>query len=229
MVEILFKSEELLIAADSESKVIYGNTTKSSAVEYLNELIPKNGEEAMGIIMLIVLITKSKYVVAKKISVTTTTEVTVKAVKPSVVKTTEDAIRIASKFNLEAEVQRELDNGATPLEALREWDIVQFIRVLSKTINCSLFNQNINFTEMRKNIFVIATILLGIVVVALLYTIATLQSENGKLRNVIRNQSAQISEVDRYYNNLIARGMHADDAIYRALDSSNTKIQVNMK
>lgn len=124
MIEILFKSEELLIAADSESKVIYGNTTKSSAVEYLNELIPKNGEEAMGIIMLIVLITKSKYVVAKKISVTTTTEVTVKAVKPSVVKTTEDAIRIASKFNLEAEVQRELDNGATPLEALREWDIV---------------------------------------------------------------------------------------------------------
>lgn len=229
MVEILFKSEELLIAADSESKVVYGNTTKSSAVEYLNELTPKNGEEAMGIIMLIVLITKSKYVVAKKISVTTTTEVTVKAVKPSVVKTTEDAIRIASKFNLEAEVQRELDNGATPLEALREWDIVQFIRVLSKTINCSLFNQNINFTEMRKNIFVIATILLGIVVVALLYTIATLQSENGKLRNVIRNQSAQISEVDRYYNNLIARGMHADDAIYRALDSSNTKIQVNMK
>lgn len=229
MIEILFKSEELLIAADSESKVIYGNTTKSSAVEYLNELIPKNGEEAMGIIMLIVLITKSKYVVAKKISVTTTTEVTVKAVKPSVVKTTEDAIRIASKFNLEAEVQRELDNGATPLEALREWDIVQFIRVLSKTINCSLFNQNINFTEMRKNIFVIATILLGIVVVALLYTIATLQSENGKLRNVIRNQSAQISEVDRYYNNLIARGMHADDAIYRALDSNNTKIQVNMK
>ena len=124
MIEILFKSEELLIAADSESKVVYGNTTKSSAVEYLNELTPKSGEEAMGIIMLIVLITKSKYVVAKKISVTTTTEVTVKAVKPSVVKTAEDAIRIASKFNLEAEVQRELDNGATPLEALREWDIV---------------------------------------------------------------------------------------------------------
>ena len=140
MVEILFKSEELLIAADSESKVIYGNTTKSSAVEYLNELTPKSGEEAMGIIMLIVLITKSKYVVAKKISVTTTTEVTVKTVKPSVVKTAEDAIRIASKFNLEAEVQRELDNGATPLEALREWDIVQFVRVLSKTINCSLFS-----------------------------------------------------------------------------------------
>ena len=180
----------------------------------------------MGIIMLI---TKSKYVVAKQIKVTTKTEVVVKTAKSSMVRTAEDAIRIASKFNLEAEVQRELDNGATPLEALREWDIVQFIRVLSKTINCSLFNQNINFTEMRKNIFVIATILLGIVVVALLYTIATLQSENSDLRNVVRNQAVQTNEMDRYYNNLIARGMHADDAIYRALDSSNTKIQVNMK
>ena len=74
--------------------------------------------------MLIVLITKSKYVLAKKISLTTTTEVTVKAAKPSVVKTAEDAIRVASKFNLEAEVQRELDNGASPLEALKEWDII---------------------------------------------------------------------------------------------------------
>lgn len=124
MIEILFKSEELLIAADSESEVIYGNTTKSSAVEYLNELTPKSGEEAMGIIMLIILILSSKYVVAKKIIVTTTTEVIVETAKPSVVKTAEDALRIASKFNLEAEVQRELDNGATPLDALREWDII---------------------------------------------------------------------------------------------------------
>lgn len=124
MKEILFKSEELIIVADSDSKVVYGTTTRSSAVEYLNNLTPKSGEEAMGIIMLIVLIIKSKYVLAKKISLTTTTEVTVKAAKSSVVKTAEDAIRIASKFNLEAEVQRELDNGATPLEALREWDIV---------------------------------------------------------------------------------------------------------
>ena len=69
MIEVLFKSEELLIAADSESKVIYGNTSKSSAVEYLNNLTPKSGEEAMGIIML--LITKSKYVAAKQIKVTT--------------------------------------------------------------------------------------------------------------------------------------------------------------
>lgn len=75
---------------------------------------------------------------------------------------------------------------------------------------------------MKKNIFVISTILLGIVVVALLFTIATLQSD---LRN---NQANQISEVDRYYNNVVARGMYADDPVYKALDRSNTKIQVNM-
>ena len=120
----MFKSEELLIVIDSESEVIYGNTTKSSAIEYLNELTPKSGEEAIGIIMLIMLITKNKYVVAKKISVTTKTEVVVKTAKSSVVKTSEDALRIADKFGLKAEVQRELDNGATPLEALHEWDIV---------------------------------------------------------------------------------------------------------
>lgn len=81
---------------------------------------------------------------------------------------------------------------------------------------------------MKKNIFVISTIFLGIVVVALLFTIATLQSENDKLRNVVRNQAVQTSEMDRYYNNLIARGMYADDSMYKALDRSNTKIQVNM-
>ena len=124
MKEVLFKSEELLIAIDSESKVIYGNATKSPVVEYLNNITPKSDEEAMGIIMLIVLLIESKYVVAKKISITTTTEIIVEAAKPSVVKTAEDALRIASKFHLEAEVQRELDNGATPLEALREWDII---------------------------------------------------------------------------------------------------------
>ena len=124
MVEVLFKSEELLIAANSESKVIYGNTRRNSAVEYLNSITPKNGEEAMGIIMLIILILSSKYVVAKHIKVTTKTEVVVKTVKPSVVKTAEDALRIADKFDLKAEVQKELDNGATPLEALKEWDIL---------------------------------------------------------------------------------------------------------
>lgn len=77
MIKVLFKSEELLIAADSESKVVY--TSKNTVVEYLNNLTPKNGE---------------------------------------------DALRIADKFGLKAEVQRELDNGATPLDALREWDII---------------------------------------------------------------------------------------------------------
>lgn len=122
MKEILFKSEELTIVVDSESKMLYGNTTKKSAVDYLTNLTPKNGEEAMGIIGLIILIVGSKYVVAKEIKATTV--VTVKTAKPSMVKTAEDALRIASKFGLEAEVQRELDNGATPLEALREWDII---------------------------------------------------------------------------------------------------------
>lgn len=124
MIEILFKSEELLIAADSESKVVYGNTRRNSAVEYLNSIAPKNSEEAIGIIMLIILILSSKYVVAKHIKVTTKTEVVVKTAKPSVVKTAEDALRIADKFGLKKEIQRELDNGATPLEALREWDII---------------------------------------------------------------------------------------------------------
>ena len=124
MIEVLFKSDELLIVIDSESNVVYGNTTKRSVVEYLNNLTPKSGEEAIGIIMLVVLLIKSKYVVAKQIKVTTKTEVVVKTAKSSMVKTVEDALRIADKFGLKAEVQRELDNGATPLEALREWDIV---------------------------------------------------------------------------------------------------------
>lgn len=124
MIKVLFKSEELLIAADTESKVVYGNTRRNSAVGYLNSITPKNGEEAMSIMMLIILILSSKYVIAKKISVTTKTEVVVKTAKSSIVKTAEDALRIASKFGLKAEVQKELDNGATPLEALKEWDIL---------------------------------------------------------------------------------------------------------
>lgn len=124
MIKVLFKSEELLIVADSESKIVYGNTRRNSAVKYLNELTPKNSEEAMSVMMLIILILSSKYVVAKQIKVTTKTEVVVKTAKSSMVKTAEDALRIAAKFNLEEEVQRELNNGATPLEALREWDII---------------------------------------------------------------------------------------------------------
>ena len=124
MIEVLFKSEEFLIVEDSESKVIYGNTLKNTVIKYLRNLTPKDSEEAMCIITLIILLDTSKYVVAKHIKVTTKTEVVVKTAKPSVIKTTEDALRIASKFYLEAEVQKELDNGATPLDALREWDII---------------------------------------------------------------------------------------------------------
>ena len=126
MKKILFKSEELTIVADSESKVLYGNTTRKSAVDYLANLTPKSSEDAMGILRLIILITEGKYIAAKEIKATTTTTtvVTVKTAKPSMVKTAEDALRIASKFGLEAEVQRELDNGATPLDTLREWDII---------------------------------------------------------------------------------------------------------
>ena len=50
---------------------------------------------------------------------------------------------------------------------------------------------------MEKNIFAISTIFLGIVVIALLYTIATLQSENSDLRNVIRNQTNNSIYVNR--------------------------------
>ena len=68
---------------------------------------------------------------------------------------------------------------------------------------------------MKKNIFVISTIFLGM-------QHCYFQSENSDL------QANKISEVDRYYNNVIARGMNADDPVYKALDRSNTKIQVNM-
>lgn len=63
---------------------------------------------------------------------------------------------------------------------------------------------------MKKNIFVISTIFLGIVVVALLFTIATLQSENSDLRNVVRNQASQIDE-----------SMYANGSAYKALDDVN--------
>ena len=72
----------------------------------------------MCIITLIILLDTSKYVVAKHIKVTTKTEVVVKTAKSSIVKTAEDALRIADKLDLKAEVQKELDNGTTPLDAL---------------------------------------------------------------------------------------------------------------
>lgn len=124
MKEVLFKSEELTIVADSDGAVIYGTAPKNTAIKYLSNLTPKTIREAIGLSELGLLILISKYVIAKEITIVT--EVTVKAAKPSVVKTAEDALRIAAKFDLEAEVQKELDNGATPLEALREWDIIQY-------------------------------------------------------------------------------------------------------
>ena len=124
MKEVLFKSEEFIIVVDSESKVVYGNVSRNAALEHLVNVTPKNAIDFARLQMLCVLILSSKYVIAREIKVTTKVEVTVTAAKPSIVKTTEDALRIASKFNLEAEVQKELDNGATPLDALREWDIV---------------------------------------------------------------------------------------------------------
>lgn len=112
MIKVLFKSEELLIAADSESKVVSPQKIpqQSTSAILLQRMVKS---------MLIMLLTISKYVVAKQIKVTTKTEVVVKTAKSSVA--AEDALRIADKFGL---VQRELDNGATPLEALKEWDII---------------------------------------------------------------------------------------------------------
>lgn len=63
---------------------------------------------------------------------------------------------------------------------------------------------------MKKNIFVIFTAFLAVVVVALLFTIATLQSENDKLRTVVRNQASQIDE-----------SMYANGSAYKALDDVN--------
>ena len=122
MIEILFKSEELTIVADSDGTVIYGTAPKNTAIKYLSNITPKTTREAIGLAELGLLILTSKYVIAKEITIVT--EVTVKVAKSSIVKTAEDALRIASKFHLEAEVQKELDNGATPLDALREWDII---------------------------------------------------------------------------------------------------------
>ena len=38
--------------------------------------------------------------------------------------TQKEAIMIARKYNLEAEVRQELASGLTPEEALQEWDIL---------------------------------------------------------------------------------------------------------
>lgn len=74
---------------------MYGNVSRNAALEYLVNVTPKNAIDFARLQMLCILILSSKYVVAREIKVTT-----------------------------KVEVQRELDNGATPLEALREWDII---------------------------------------------------------------------------------------------------------
>lgn len=38
--------------------------------------------------------------------------------------TTKEAIQLARKYNLEYEVRQELASGASPEEALEEWDII---------------------------------------------------------------------------------------------------------
>lgn len=38
--------------------------------------------------------------------------------------TPKEAIQIARKYNLEAEIRQELASGLSPEEALREWDII---------------------------------------------------------------------------------------------------------
>lgn len=38
--------------------------------------------------------------------------------------TAKEAIILARKYNLEYEVRQELNSGATPEEALEEWDII---------------------------------------------------------------------------------------------------------
>jgi len=38
--------------------------------------------------------------------------------------TSKEAIMIARKYNLEAEVRQELTSGLTPEQALEEWDIL---------------------------------------------------------------------------------------------------------
>ena len=38
--------------------------------------------------------------------------------------TNKEAIQIARKYNLEAEIRQELASGLTPEEALQEWDIL---------------------------------------------------------------------------------------------------------
>ena len=65
MKKILFKSEELIIVVDSESKVVYGNVSRNAALEYLVNVTPKNAIDFARLQILCILILSSKYVVAR--------------------------------------------------------------------------------------------------------------------------------------------------------------------
>ena len=77
------------------------------------------------------------------------------------------------------------------------WQLVVLCnKILIKVVGYQLY-PNYTLYRMEKNIFVISTILLGVVVVALLFTIATLQSENSDLHNVVHNQANNSIYVNR--------------------------------
>ena len=120
MKKVVFVSNDksVILVKDTESEVMYGNVSKKDIIRIALK------EHDYAIAML--LAHNPHYQVAKRIHVRhkITVEVSVEVARIEAVKTAEDALRIASKFGLGAEVQRELNNGATPLEALSEWDIL---------------------------------------------------------------------------------------------------------
>ena len=120
MKKVVFVSNDksVILVKDTETDVLYGNVSKK---DMLHTAI-KDGNHPIA--MLLVL--NPHYQVAKSIHVRRkiTVEVSVEIARIDAVQTAEDAIRIASRFGLEGEVQDALDAGATPLEALSKWDII---------------------------------------------------------------------------------------------------------
>lgn len=120
MKKIIFisKGKSIILVRDTETDIMYGNVSKKDMISILR--IEDELNKAIE------LAHNPHYQVAKQIKVRCkiTTEVVIQIVRSNVINTAENALRVASKFNLEAEVQRELDNGAIPLEALREWNII---------------------------------------------------------------------------------------------------------
>lgn len=119
MKKIIFvsKGKSIILVRDTETDIMYGNVSKKDMISILR--IEDELNKAIE------LAHNPHYQVAKQIKVRCkiTTKVVIQIVRSNVINA-ENALRVASKFNLEVEVQRELDNGATPLEALREWNII---------------------------------------------------------------------------------------------------------